>query len=93
MTTVMQDTATIIKTVDEVAGLDTGFKAAHNGYCLTLNGVPVSATEMHVTLRSTTTRKEATAALKDVLQAIMDTADKQGWMVTKRLAAASLATY
>ena len=93
MTTVMQDTATIIKNVDEVAGLDTGFRVAHNGYCLTLNSVPVSANEMHVTLRSTTTRKEATAALKDVLQAIMDTADKQGWMTTKRLAAASLATY
>lgn len=84
---------TIIKTVDEVAGLDTGFKAAHNGYCMTLNGVPVSANEMYFTLRSAVNRGEATAALKDVLQAIMDTADKQGWSNTKRLAAASLATY
>lgn len=87
------ETTAIIKHVDEVVGLDTGFRVAHNGYCLTLNGVPVSATEMHVTLRSTTTRKEATAAIKDVLQAIMDTADKQGWQDIKRLAAASLATY
>lgn len=87
------ETACIIKTVDEVVGIDTGFRVAHNGYCMTLNGIPMSAHEFHITLRSTVTRKEATAALKDVLQAIMDTADKQGWPNTKLYAAASLATY
>ena len=83
----------IVKTVDEINGISTGFQLHHNGYCMTLNGKPVSAAELHESLRETTTRKEATAALKDVLQALMDTADKQGWMNTKRLAAASLATY
>lgn len=87
------ETTAIIKTVDEVAGRNTGFRVAHNGYCLTLNSVPMSASDLITALRQVTTSREATAALKDVLQAIMDTADKQGWMTTKRLAAASMATY
>ena len=86
-------TDTIRKTVDEVNGVITGFVAAHNGYALTMNSRHVSANDLFTGLRQVTTSKEATAALKDVLQAIIDTADKQGWMTTKRLAAASLATY
>lgn len=86
-------TDTIRKTVDEVNGVITGFVAAHNGYAVTMNSRHVSANDLFVGLRQVTTSKEATAALKDVVQAIMDTADKQGWNSTKRLAAASLATY
>lgn len=84
---------TIRKTVDEINGAITGFVAAHNGYALTMNSRHVSANELLWGLRQVTSRDEATAALKDVLQAIMDTADKNGWMSTKRLAAASRATY
>lgn len=83
----------IVKTVDEVNGISTGFQLHHNGYCMTINGRPASANDLFTGLRQVTTSKEATAALKDVLQAIIDTANKQGWMTTKRLAAASLATY
>jgi len=86
-------TDTIRKTVDEVNGVITGFVAAHNGYALTMNSRHTSANDLFTGLRQVTTSKEATAALKDVLQAIMDTADKQGWTNTKRLAADSLATY
>lgn len=86
-------TGTIRKTVDEVNGVITGFVAAYNGYAMTMNSRHVSANDLFTGLRQVTTSKEATAALKDVLQAIIDTADKQGWMNTKRLAAASLATY
>lgn len=86
-------TDTIRKTVDEVNGAITGFVVTHNGYAMTMNSRPVSANELLWGLRQVTSRDEATAALKDVLQAIIDTADKQGWTFTKRLAAASLATY
>lgn len=86
-------TNNIRKTVDEINGAITGFAAASNGYAMTLDSRLVSANELLCGLRQVTSRDEATAALKDVLQAIMDTADKQGWMTTKRLAAASLATY
>lgn len=83
----------IRKTVDDINGAITGFAAAYNGYAMTLDSRLVSANELLYGLRQVTSRDEATAALKDVLQAIMDTADKQGWPITKRLAAASLATY
>lgn len=86
-------TDTIRKTVDEINGVITGFVAAHNGYAMTMNGRHVSANDLFTGLRQVTTSRESTAALKDVLQALIDTADKQGWTNTKRLAAASLATY
>lgn len=79
--------------VDEINGLTTGFRISRNGYCMLINKVPVSAVEFHRELLAVTSRDEATAALKDVLQAIIDTSHYHGWNETKRLAAASLATY